>query len=188
MNKDSSKSEQTYFLDLSTLFSILSRQKRSGNLWTKPTRLPTLKENMSILIYIDSGVLQRCQLIHREKVFLEGEQAYQIALSLPALEWHWRTLAVSQKPQSPLTPSSSSPSLQFSSREASLLPTRTPKAQDPQILHQLSRQYVHILSLCDGTRSLQRIAAMLTLSPHILLAALQELEGWGLIRFLWPLE
>ena len=188
MNSNSSKSEQIYLLDLPTLFSILSRQKRSGHLWTKPIRIPTLKENMSIFMIIDSGVLQLCQLIRRENVFLEGEQVYQIALSLPAVEWHWQTLSVSQKPSSPPQPSSPSLSLRSSSHEESLLPIRTTRAQDPQLLRQLSRQYIHILSLCDGTRSLQRIATILTLSPSVLLVALRELEGRGMIRFLSPLE
>jgi hypothetical protein len=177
MSRDASS--QTYFLDLPTLFSILSRQKRSGHLWTKPTRIPPLKDLVSASIQIDSGILRNCQLMQKNAVLLEGEQAYQMVIKMPAQEWYWRIDLVSQQPIA--IPAPALPSGKLPSSEVIFYPTRTPKAQERQFIQYLTRPYFHILSLCDGTQSSQRIAAMLNISTLDLYHALRDLEAWGFI-------
>jgi hypothetical protein len=188
MNRDTPT--QTYFLDLSTLFSILSRQKRTGQLWTKPVRIPSLREPVSIFIEIEAGVLQNCRLLQQNKfVLLEGERAYQMVVKMEAQEWHWfaRTTGPQNRSSHPL-PTTTQPNmalLPFDSppNKAVFYPTRTEKVQQRQLLQRLNRQQLHILSLCDGTRSTQRISTMLNISLPDLFHALRELEAQGLIFF-----
>jgi hypothetical protein len=173
---------QTYFLDFPTLFSILSRQKRSGQLWTNPTRVAPYRELISISLQIDTGILQNCWLMQGDSILLEGEQAYKIVMKLPPLEWYWRVYSASMQSTAPLPKTDPLPA-EAHHNENRANPVRTQRAQGRYIQQNLSRQYMHVLSLCDGTRSVERIAVILRMPLPDLLHILNEFERAGLITY-----
>ena len=58
---------------------------------------------------------------------------------------------------------------------------------NPQILQNVSRRHRRVLALVDGTRSAEKIAALLFATPKdawIVLTLLQELESMGMITWM----
>ncbi len=63
---------------------------------------------------------------------------------------------------------------------------RTTAQVDPKMLYTLSRRLRRVLALVDGTRSVEKIAALLASTPKeawIVLALLQELESMRIITW-----
>ncbi len=167
---------RTYFLDMSTLITILARQKRSGMLQADSVHIPGIRGNVLVSLVIADGAIQSCHIIQKQQKILEGEQAYSALLALPALEWRWQPLA------SPPAPSPGR-DLVAPSGSANRNPRQTVGALDGSVLQQLSRNHRRVLSLCDGTRSFDKIATMLFMSPRDLSIYIRDLEQWGLIQF-----
>lgn len=176
---------QTYFLDIATLLTILSRQKRSGILQAASVHIPNVRGSVSVSLVIEHGVAQTCQLMQKQKVILDGEQAYQAILALSVIEWEWQPLPTPQRPLSPVQRSPSPPA-DARSRKNADFPQQTVSARDRTILQQLSRQHRKVSSLCDGTRSLNKIATMLLVSPQDLIPYIRDLENWRLVQFRSP--
>ncbi len=173
---------QTYFLNLATLLVILSRQKRSGTLQADHVHMPNIRSVVSISIVIEHGVVRDCRFFPKQKNILDGEPAYRAALTLQAVEWHWHPLPISLRPLLPSQHDSSSLSMLSHRKERVDFPQQTARAQDRNLLQQLSRQHRRVLSLCDGNRSLQKIATVLTIAPQALSTYIHDLEKWGLIQ------
>lgn len=184
---------QTYFLDMSTLITILARQKRSGMLQADSVHIPSIRGNALVSLVIADGTVQSCCVVQKRQKILEGEQAYSALLALPALEWQWRPLVSLPAPPPPqpdrgLAASSGPANSQqsapvVSSGPANKNPQQTVGVLDSFVLQQLSRYHRRVLSLCDGTRSFDKIATMLFMSPKDLSIYIQDLEQWGLIQF-----
>jgi hypothetical protein len=178
-------SVQRYFLDSVTLLAILSRQKRSGTLSADHVYVPSVGGNISISIVLEYGMIRDCLLFRKQNVLLHGKDAYYVVETLPALEWLWKPLPASPAPLSPPL-SVTSPAEKGSEdleKGGGDYPQRTAEAQNKDLLQRLSRRHRQALSLCDGTRSLSKIAAMLSISPQVLSSLLDDLKGWGCIRF-----
>jgi hypothetical protein len=180
-----------YFLDVSTLITILARQKRSGTLQADSVHIPSIRGNVLVSLVIADGTVQSCYVVQKRQKILEGEQAYSALLALPALEWQWRPLVSLPAPPQPdrgLAASSDPVNSQqgapvASSGPANKNPQQTVGALDSSILQQLSRYHRRVLSLCDGTRSFDKIATMLFMSPKDLSIYIRDLEQWGLVQF-----
>lgn len=171
-------SVQRYFLDSITLLTALSRQKRSGTLYADHASISGIGGDVSISIVFEQGVVRGCQLLRKQKLILYGKNAYKAVEELSALEWIWTpcTAFQAQLPP-PLTVASS---VEKSSGD---YPQQTAEAQNKDLLRRLSRRHRQVLSLCDGTRALNKIAAILSISPQALSPLMHDLKGWGCIRF-----
>jgi len=177
MGQEHTQTGQTYYLDLQSLLTILSRQKRSGHLQANEVRVPKMRGTIRISIFIEHGVLQSCQFLQKDAVVLEKENAYQIAMSLRPIEWQWYPLAT---PPTQFSPTQPHPPAVQKSRD---MPSQTPRAQNRALFQQLSREYRYVLSLCDGTRSLQEIATTLHIPLQVLTSYVNNLERAGFIQF-----
>jgi hypothetical protein len=171
-------SVQRYFLDSVTLLAILSRQKRSGTLSADHVHIPAVGGDISISIVVEHGVVRDCQIMRKQKVILQGKNAYLVIKTLSALEWSWSPL--------PASPISLSPSLLVASpteKSGTDYPQQRAGVQNRDLLQRLPHRHRQVLSLCDGTRSLDKIAAMLNISPQALSLLIDDLKRWGCIRF-----
>jgi hypothetical protein len=185
---------QSYYLDLSTLLQILSRQKRSGTLSVEQLHVPAFRGNVSVSIEIEYGVVRSCQIMQRQTVVAHGQVAIQVLASLQSVEWRWSSVTSPQStPSHEPSPSpgrSSAPQTLFEERptqplprnqEPLSIPRQTFLAQDPKILSQLSRQHRRVLALIDGNRTHEQIASILAISAADLPRYTSDLEQWGLI-------
>jgi hypothetical protein len=179
---------QSYYLDLSTLLQIMSRQKRSGTLTIEHIHLPNVRGQVSVSVEIEQGVIRSCQITQKRTLIAAGQPAIQVLLPLQALEWHWSPLLSSKGTQgdapAPSTVAAEqSIQLSPSKREPVFIPQQTVLAQDTRVLKQLSRQHRRVLSLIDGNRTPAQIADLLTISIADFSHYVRDLEHWGLIFF-----
>lgn len=176
---------QTYILDLETLLSLLEEAGQSGNLSTElPSGVPGLKERCWARIDLQEGKIVLCQIEGRNgRILASNRQALQLVSNLGSREWH---LVEAPAPRllspSPVDRSSRS---RRSLQARSLVPQRVPLINQ-YTLNRLSRRHRQVLSLIDGTRSIERIAALLHPSVDGQLIQqveeiVQELEVLGMI-------
>lgn len=171
-------SVQRYFLDSITLLAILSRQKRTGTLSADHVHIPTVGGDISISIVVEHGMVRDCLLIRKQKIILQGKSAYYVVETLPALEWSWNPLPASPALLSPPLPVASP-----AEKSGADYPRQTAEGQNRDLLQRLPHRHRQVLSLCDGTRSLDKIATMLSISPQALSPLIDDLKRWGCIRF-----
>lgn len=171
-------SMQRYFLDSVTLLAILSRQKRSGTLSADHVHIPTVGGDISISIVVEHGMVRDCRVMRKQRVILRGKNAYFVVETLSALEWSWNPLPTSPTPLSPPL-SVASPE----EKSGADYPQQTAGVQNRELLQRLPHRHRQVLSLCDGTRSLDKIAAILSISPQTLSPLIDDLKSWGCIRF-----
>ena len=175
------ENERTYFLEMPTLIAILARQRRSGIIQADSVHIPGIRGSVFVSLAIVDGAVQSCHIVQKQQKILEGAQAYSALQGIPALEWQWQPLASPPAHSPPqVAPERGSVA---ASRPATRTAQQTSSAQDSSILQQLSRNHRRVLSLCDGTRSLDKIATMLFISPQNLSVYIRDLEQWGLILF-----
>ncbi len=174
---------QSYYLDLSTLLQILSRQKRSGRLSVDNIHVPSFKGNVSVVIEIEHGVVRNCQVMQRRVVVATGQSAIQVLMTLQPGEWHWSSASVPPGQSSALQPSSVERTTQPLSYKPAptAIPRQTSLAQDPKILNRLSRQHRRVLALIDGNRTPSQMASILAMSTAELSRHISDLEQWGLV-------
>ncbi len=151
---------QTYILDLETLLSLLEEVGQSGTLSTElPTGLPGFKEYCWARVDLQEGKIVFCQIEGRHgRILASGRQALQLVSNLGSREWRL-VEAPSLRPLS-LSPVERSPRSQRSLPASSLVPQQV-RLIDRSSLNRLPRRHRQVLSLIDGTRSIERIAALL---------------------------
>ena len=178
MEVECTTSVQKYFLDSTTLLAILSRQKRSGTLSADHVHIPAVGGDISISIMVEHGMVRDCQIVRKQKVILQGKNAYLVVETLSALEWSWNPLSASLALLSPSL-SVASPT----EKSGIDYPQQTAGVQNKDLLQRLPHRHRQVLSLCNGIRSLDKIAAMLNISPQALSPLVDDLKSWGCIRF-----
>jgi hypothetical protein len=177
---------QTYILDLETLLSLLEEAGQSGSLFTElPSGVPGFKEYCRARIDLQEGKIVLCQIEGRnDRILASKRQALQLVSNLGSREWHLVEAASPLRPLSPSPIDRSSPSKR-SVLMSSLVPRRVPLI-DQSTLSRLPRRHRQVLSLIDGTRSIERIAALLPSSAggqpvqHVE-EIVQQLEALGMI-------
>ncbi len=177
---------QTYILDLETLLSLLEEAGQNGSLFTElPSGISGFKEYCRARIDLQEGKIVFCQIEGRNgRILASKRQALQLVSNLGSREWH---LVEAPSPPRALSPSPvdrSSPSRR-SLQASSLVPQRVPLI-DQYALSRLPRRHRQVLSLIDGTRSIERIAALLHSSTdgnpiQQVEEIVQELEVLGMI-------
>ena len=127
------------------------------------------------LSFVD-GIVTVCQVSHKadgRSLFTDGG-AIRWLMSLPSLTWTLETLA----PQQVLPQAVNGPQMVASS--PSSVPRRFTQVEQRVILS-LSRKQRQVFALVDGTRSTEKIAAILCQPVEVVTKALHELETMGIV-------
>lgn len=170
---------QSYFLDITTLLQIVSRQKRYGVLQAKDVPLPRMRKSIQAQIILENGLVRSCKLLSKGQILAEDSQALHFLNDVGALEWSW----VTKTEEIERTNEKTSLVLQRSpvQEDASSIPRRT-LVVDNARLDELSRNHRRVLSIIDGSRSVSRIYSVLSFTdPQELLSILRDLTDRGLI-------
>src|SRR6476620_10887313 len=82
---------QSYFLDITTLLQLVSRQKRYGVLQANDVHLPRMRKSIQAQIILENGLVRSCKLLSKGQILAEDSQALHFLNDAGALEWNWVT-------------------------------------------------------------------------------------------------
>lgn len=161
-----------YVLDFETIRQMIQAYQQTGELSADVSSgVAGLRGPCHIAINVVAGMITSCTIVGKSGQSITGKQAEQGLLRLGQLRW---TFTPQPEPVvQPLPPAQVYTSLSF-------FPRRSFQGNQEQIRH-LSRLHRAIFSLADGTRNVEKIAAILSVSPDQIEHALRELQAMGII-------
>lgn len=170
-----------YTIDLTTMLQLLHEFGKSGTLQAHlPMGVSGFKDDCYAAISVTCGDLTACHIKSSAgRIVLPNEQALQYLYSVGRLHW-----VFSERQEDP--PSLSANFTQISTLSdtiPALLPRRTAEAAQMDI-SLWPRNHKRVFVLIDGTRTLEKIAAMLALYPQgvaEIQTILRDLQAAGLV-------
>ena len=169
-----------YLLDIETLLLFLSSRRQSGEVSTDLKRFPGIAYKGPCHAYITliEGKVISCIVQDQEgKILIDGESALQGLKGLGQLAWTWSTVSLKSVPAAPAQ--RNPPDI------SSIIPRRiVPLEMIDRTT--LPRRHWQILLLIDGSRTVARIASILSISPSSsdlqeVFRILQDLHQRGII-------
>lgn len=169
-----------YLLDIETLLLFLSSRRQSGEVSTDLKRFPGIayKGPCHAHITLIEGKVVSCIVQDQEgKILIDGEHALQGLKGLGQLAWTWSTVHLKSVPAAPAQ--RNPPDI------SSIIPRRiVPLEMIDRTT--LPRRHWQILLLIDGSRTVARIASILSISPSSsdlqeVFRILQDLHQRGII-------
>lgn len=169
-----------YLLDIETLLLFLSSRRQSGEVSTDLKRFPGIayKGPCHAHITLIEGKVVSCIVQDQEgKILIDGESALQGLKGLGQLAWTWSTVSLKSVPAAPAQ--RNPPDI------SSIIPRRiVPLEMIDRTT--LPRRHWQILLLIDGSRTVARIASILSISPSSsdlqeVFRILQDLHQRGII-------
>ncbi len=169
-----------YLLDLETLLLFLSSRRQSGEVSTDLKRFPGIAYKGPCHAYITliEGTVISCIVQDQEgRILVDGESALQGLKGMGQLDWDWSTTSL----KSVLAP----PTQENPPDMSSLIPRRIVPFEMID-RNTLPRRHWQILLLVDGSRTVARIATLLSVSPspsdlREVISILQDLHQRGII-------
>jgi hypothetical protein len=156
------------------MIQIMQEHRQTGLLHTNiPPRTTGVHETRRVEIFIESGAVKACVITSENGRKVEGEQAYQALVRLGRLRWTFTPQMQSSKP-SWLVPSDApiTTSLPF--------PRRIVNVEQHQ-MRSWPRLYRLVFALADGTKSVEKIATMLSTTSGAIEPILRDLRKKQLI-------
>ncbi|HEY4386231.1 MAG TPA: helix-turn-helix domain-containing protein [Ktedonobacteraceae bacterium] len=161
-----------YTLDFQTIRQVMQAHQQTGTLHAEtPTGIASLREPCRVEINILVGNVVACTVVGVSERRVTGEKAAQELSRLGRLNW---TFVPKQEAATP--PESFSPA----PGEIIFFPQRTVNLSQQQ-MRSLPRMHRAIFVLADGTKSIAKIADMLSTSPDVVERALRDLQSMGVI-------
>lgn len=180
------KGRGVYTIDLATILQLLHEFHRNGILQAElPSGVPGYKKYCQVLIDLAEGKIISCHIKNGSgQTILAREDALSVVYDLGKLEWTF-----TPRQESPLL------SLRDSSMDIPVVRPMTPMpAQSPipqrivqvgqEDLNSWPRKYRRVFVLIDGERSVEKIAAILSLPPggvEEVVEVLHKLQSIGVI-------
>ena len=179
-----------YKIDLATLLQLFEEFQRSGVFTAEiPRGTLGLKEPGLERVEVINGMVVNCVILGRDGRYLaSGTDALRKLHQMGGLKWQMN--ANTQKGSSPVV--ETSPLRSFSPSQLPmprvtgnlsfhmLIPMRT-TMMEQGMMNRLTPVQRRVLVLVDGTRSVAKIAALLSVRAEIVQGTLRELEAMGLI-------
>ncbi len=156
-----------------------------------------MREPCRIEINIMAGTIVSCSIFGKSGRRLTGEKAVKEISRLGQLRWNftsqgeaapqpmspapWQPMSpflppsTSPSPPSPMSPVPPAPSI-----ETSLFPMRTTNLGQQQ-MRTWTRTHRAVFALADGTKNIEKIAAMLSISPATVYKAVLDLQSLGVL-------
>ena len=162
-----------YNLDFETMMHAMQEHQKTGFLHTDMVLDATgSRESCHIEVKIQEGLLVSCSIVgSSSKHIITGKKAIQALLRLARLKW---TFTLQQENVAP------SSSFSAETEEFFLLPRRTVQIRQEH-LRTWSRMHRAVFALADGTRSIMKIAEVLSTSPDQVSKTLNALKSIGVI-------
>lgn len=176
-----------YELSLQVLLENLRELRSTGLLQTQIAGLTVngrqITEQCRVELVLEKGSVHQCTVFHQSgALLLQGSEAWLAVQSYAKQRLTWQFSQGGSTETSPAS-SSANPSTTLSPYDKygvipHLLPSTT-----PTMLQRLSREYRRVLALVDGQRSMQQIAALLSLSPEYIHLVLYQCRSWHLVDY-----
>lgn len=161
-----------YMLDFETIQQVMQAYQQTGQLSADASAgVAGLREPCHVEINVIAGLITSCTLVGKSGQKVTGKKAEQELLRLGQLRWTFT-------PQLEAVVQSTSPVLARAS--LSFFPRRSAQIEQRQMRH-WSRLHRATFALADGTRNVEKIAAILSTSPDQVAHALHELQSMGVI-------
>jgi hypothetical protein len=160
-----------YTLDFETMKQVMQEHKKTGFLYADvPSGVTGLSGPCRIEVKLMAGAIDSCSIVSERGQRLPEKESIKQVSRLGTLLWVFapQTSAVQQISPA-LTP-----------REASPFPQRTVQTERWQ-MNSWSRLHRSIFALADGTRSVAKIAEMLSVPPEHVDKSLRDLQSVGAI-------
>jgi hypothetical protein len=162
----------TYTLDFETIQQVMQEHQKTGFLYAEvPSGVAQLRESCRIEIKIMAGVIASCIVIGASGQRLTGKEAAQGLARLGRLRW---TFTPQQEVAAQVAPSSLAPG------EVTIFPRRYTYLEQAQ-MRAWPRLHRATFALADGTKSIVKIAEILSVSPDLVNKTLRELQSIGVI-------
>lgn len=141
-----------------------------------------MREPCRIEINIMAGMIVSCSILGKSGRRLAGEKAVREISRLGRLRWNFASQEeATVQPASPASsfPSPVSPAFP-QSVGISLFPMRAANLEQQQ-MRTWPRMHRAIFALADGTKNIEKIAAMLSISPGTVYKAILDLQAIGVL-------
>jgi hypothetical protein len=153
-----------YTLDFETIRQVMQEHQKTGFLSAElPSGVPSLQEPCRIEINILAGAMASCAIISSSGSHITGKKAAEELSRLGRLRWTF------MPNQEVVAPSASSVG-------DSLFPLRTVQLEQRE-MRSWQRMHRAVFALADGTKSVTKIAAILSTSPDLVDKALRDLQA-----------
>jgi hypothetical protein len=164
-----------YTLDFETIKQVMQEHQKTGLLYADvPAGVVSLREPCRIEIKIMAGAVVSCTIIGSSGARLTGKKATDELSRLGRLYW------IFTPQQEAVTRPLSEVSPVLPPKKDSFFPRRTVFLEQNQ-MRTWSRMHRAVFALADGTKSVKKIAEMLSTSPDLVSKALQDLQAIGVI-------
>jgi hypothetical protein len=185
-----------YELSLQVLLENLQELRSTGLLQTQITGLTIkgrqINEACRVELALEKGAVRQCTIFHQNgDLLLQGNEAWLTLRSRATQRHAWQfsqggsiEASPARYPATPSTPvlSRETPAPVAPQGKYGVVPRLLPSTT-AATLQQLSREYRRILTLVDGQRSVQQIAALLSLSPEYIHLVLHQCRSWQLVAY-----
>lgn len=161
-----------YTLDFETMKQVMQEHQKTGLLYADiPSGVAGLSGPCRIEVKLMAGIVASCSIVNERGQRLSEKESIKRVSRLGALLW----IFVPQTSSALPAPSMPAP------RDLSPFPLRLVQLDQEQ-MRSWSRLHRGIFALSDGTRSVMKIAEILSLPPEVVDRALQDLQSIGVIR------
>ncbi len=161
-----------YILDFETIRQVMQEHQKTGCLYAEvPSGVVSLREPCRIEINIMAGTIASCSIVGNSGGHLTGKEAAQELSRLGRLRW---TFTPQQEVVAQPAPPAAVPV------EDSFFPLRAAHLEQ-QEMRSWPRMHRRVFVLADGTKSVTKIAVILSTSPDLVNKALRDLQSIGVI-------
>jgi len=160
-----------YTLDFRTMLQVMQEHQKTGVLYADvPPGLAGIREFCRIEVKLETGTMVSCSIITEGGQRLSEKESLRKVSRMGSLLWTFVPLIAAAEPVSQPVPLTGSISV----------PQRVVRVEQWQMLS-WPRLHRGIFALADGTRSVAKIAEMLSTPPEFVEQALSDLQGLGVI-------
>jgi hypothetical protein len=162
-----------YTLDFETIQQVMQEHQKTGSLFAElSSGVVGLREPCRAEMKIMEGTITSCTIVGTSGRRLTGKEAKQGLARLGRLRWAF-TPEIDPAPQ----PAVSVPV----PGDPSAYPCRSVLSLDQQQMHNWSRLHRAVFALADGTKSVMKIAELLSTAPELVEKALRDLQSIDVI-------
>lgn len=167
-----------YTLDFETIQQVMQAHQKTGFLTAElPSGVNALREPCRIEISLQVGKIVSCAIVGKSGRRLTGKEALQAMGRLGRLNW---TFTPRQEEIIPSSQPLHSTSPLLAPIEYAFIPRRTAQLESWQV-RGWPRIHRAIFALADGTKSVSKIAEMLSIAPDVAVKALRDLHSLGVV-------